>query len=89
MAPSITKRAISPRARFAVMVNVIGGTADNLHYALLHCQAREPDAKIHIYGKQVRPGRKIGHVTLLGDNVEHLLVRARHLAGYLRGDIHE
>ena len=79
----------SPRARFAVMVNVIGGTADNLHYALLHCQAREPDAKIHIYGKQVRPGRKIGHVTLLGDNVEHLLVRARHLAGYLRGDIHE
>ena len=79
----------SPRAPFAVMVNVIGGTADDLHYALLHCQAREPEAKIHIYGKQVRPGRKIGHVTLLGDSVEHLLARARHLAGYLRGDIHE
>lgn len=78
-----------PKAPFAVMVNVIGGEADNLHYALLHCQARDPEAKIHIYGKEVRPGRKIGHVTILGDSVEHLLARAQHLAGYLRGDIHE
>lgn len=81
--------APTPLAPFAVMVNVIGADVDNLHYALLHCQAREPEAKIHIYGKDVRPGRKIGHVTLLGDSVDHLLERARHLAGYLRGDIHE
>lgn len=79
----------SPKAPFTVMVNVIGGEAEDLHYALLHCQAREPQAKIHIYGKRVRAGRKVGHVTLLGDSVEHLLARARHIAGYLRGDIHE
>ena len=71
------------------MVNIIGGDADNLHYALLHCQARDPQAKIHIYGKAVRPGRKIGHVTVLGANVEELLERARHAAAYLRGDIDE
>jgi 5-(carboxyamino)imidazole ribonucleotide synthase len=76
-------------APYAVMVNVIGADADNLHYALLHCQAREPQARIHIYGKEIRPGRKVGHVTLLGDSVEPLLERARHIAAYMRGDIHE
>lgn len=79
----------APLARFAVMVNVIGADADNMHYALLHCQAREPQARIHIYGKDIRPGRKVGHVTLLGDSVEPLLERARHIAAYMRGDIHE
>lgn len=78
--------AIAP---FSVMVNVIGADADNLHHALLHCQAREPQARIHIYGKEIRPGRKVGHVTLLGDSVEPLLERARHIAAYMRGDIHE
>ncbi|MBU6213163.1 MAG: 5-(carboxyamino)imidazole ribonucleotide synthase [Actinomycetales bacterium] len=79
----------TPLARYAVMVNVIGADADNLHHALLHCQAREPQARIHIYGKAIRPGRKVGHVTLLGDTVEPLLERARHIAAYMRGDIHE
>ena len=79
----------TPLAPYAVMVNVIGGDADNLHHALLHCQAREPQARIHIYGKAIRPGRKVGHVTLLGDSVEPLLERARHIAAYMRGDIHE
>ena len=80
-----------PRARqpYAVMVNIIGGLADNLHYALLHCQARDPQAKIHIYGKEVRPGRKLGHVTVCGSNLEELLERARHAAAYMRGDIDE
>ena len=79
----------APLARYAVMVNVIGAEADNLHHALLHCQAREPQARIHIYGKDIRPGRKVGHVTIVGDSVEPLLERARHIAAYMRGDIHE
>ncbi|MGV9373793.1 hypothetical protein, partial [Micromonospora tulbaghiae] len=32
-----------------------------------HLFAAEPGAKVHLYGKQVRPGRKIGHVTVLGN----------------------
>lgn len=79
----------TPRHPFTVMVNIIGSDADNLHYALLHCQARDPEAKIHIYGKEVRPGRKVGHVTVSGSNLDELLDRARHTAAYMRGDIDE
>ena len=37
---------------------------------LHHLFADEPGAKVHLYGKQVRPGRKIGHVTVLGDDLD-------------------
>jgi len=37
-----------------------------------------------MYGKQVRPGRKIGHVTALGDDLDEVRERARHAADYLR-----
>lgn len=33
---------------------------------LHHLFARYPHAKVHLYGKSERPGRKVGHVTLLG-----------------------
>jgi 5-(carboxyamino)imidazole ribonucleotide synthase len=49
--------------------------------------ARDPGLKIHWYGKVIRPGRKVGHVTVLGDDVDDLRERARHAAAYLRGDI--
>jgi 5-(carboxyamino)imidazole ribonucleotide synthase len=51
--------------------------------------ARDPALKVHLYGKQVRPGRKVGHVTVLGDNVSNLLERARHAADYISGRINE
>ena len=39
---------------------------------------------MHLYGKEVRPGRKIGHVTVLGDDLDELRDRARRAASYLR-----
>ena len=45
--------------------------------------------KVHMYGKDVRPGRKIGHVTVSGDDLESLLARAHHAADYLTGVIDE
>ena len=78
-----------------VMVNLLGGDLDDLYPAYLHCMARDPELKIHVYGKTVKPGRKIGHVTLVGagsdaaPNLDDLLDRARHAVGYLRGDIDE
>ena len=45
--------------------------------------SRDSALKIHWYGKTVRPGRKVGHVTVLGDDVDDLRARARHAAGYL------
>ena len=37
---------------------------------LHHLFAADPGAQVHLYGKQVRPGRKIGHVTVLGDDLD-------------------
>ena len=51
--------------------------------------ARDPGLKIHKYGKAVKPGRKIGHVTVLGDDFDDCVERARHAAAYLRGEIDE
>jgi 5-(carboxyamino)imidazole ribonucleotide synthase len=51
--------------------------------------AHDPGLRIHMYGKSVRPGRKVGHVTVTGDDVTECKERARHAASYLRGDIDE
>ena len=80
-----------PRARapYAVMVNILGGEVGGLTSAYRHVFARDPDLKVHLYGKEVRPGRKVGHVTLLGDDPQALLARARHAADYFSGRIDE
>jgi 5-(carboxyamino)imidazole ribonucleotide synthase len=44
---------------------------------------------VHLYGKAVRPGRKVGHVTVLGNDLNDLLSRARHAADYFSGRIDE
>jgi 5-(carboxyamino)imidazole ribonucleotide synthase len=77
-----------PRARvpWTVMVNVLGGTIDDLPSALLHCFARDRQLRVQLYGKQVRPGRKVGHVTAVGHDLDSTRRRARHAAAYLTGD---
>ena len=77
------------RAPHAVMVNILGGDVGNLYSAYRHVFARDPGLKVHLYGKDVRPGRKVGHVTAVGDDVETLLARARHAADYFSGAIDE
>ena len=78
--------AIAPAA---VMVNLLGGDLGDLHSAFRHVMARDPGLKVHLYGKEVKPGRKIGHVNLIGDSVSDLLARAWHAADYLTGVIDE
>lgn len=78
-----------PRAKWTVMVNVLGGDYPDMYSAYLHCMARDPQLKIHMYGKDVKPGRKVGHVNTYGDDLDDVLERARHAAGYLRGTITE
>src|SRR5699024_804732 len=68
------------------MVNVLGADRDDLYRAYLHVLAHDPAVKVHMYGKGVRPGRKLGHVNLTGsDAPERLLARARHAAGFIAG----
>ena len=79
----------SATAPYVVMVNVLGGDKGELYRAYLHCMARDPGLKIHMYGKEVRAGRKLGHVTVVGDDLDDLLARAHHAADYLTGVIDE
>jgi 5-(carboxyamino)imidazole ribonucleotide synthase len=84
--PLGSPRAIAP---VTVMVNVLGGDLPDVHRALRHVLARDPALKVHLYGKAVRPGRKIGHVTLVGDDIDDQRRRAWHAADYLTGVIDE
>ena len=76
-------------APWVVMVNVLGGDQADMYRAYRHVMARDPELRVHMYGKEVRPGRKIGHVTVLGEDLEDLLARAHHAADYLTGVIDE
>ncbi|WP_079169401.1 MULTISPECIES: 5-(carboxyamino)imidazole ribonucleotide synthase [unclassified Streptomyces] len=78
-----------PRATWTVMANVLGGDYPDMYQGYLHCMARDPKLKIHMYGKDVKPGRKVGHVNTYGDDLDDVLERARHAADYLRGTIVE
>jgi 5-(carboxyamino)imidazole ribonucleotide synthase len=78
-----------PRATWTVMANVLGGDYPDMYAAYLHCMARDPQLKIHMYGKDVKPGRKVGHVNTYGDDLADVRERAAHAAGYLRGTITE
>lgn len=79
----------SPRAPWTVMANVLGGEHPELYSAYRHVMARDPAAKVHLYGKHVRPGRKIGHVNVSGAHLADLRERARHAADYIRGVVTE
>lgn len=77
------------RAPYSVMVNVLGTERGELYAAYRHVMAADPSVKVHMYGKSPRPGRKLGHVTVTGDDLPSLRERARHAAGYLAGVIDE
>jgi 5-(carboxyamino)imidazole ribonucleotide synthase len=81
-----------PRARWTVMANVLGGDDPGdteLYSTYLHLLAHDPALKVHLYGKTVRPGRKIGHVTVYGDDLADLRERARHAADFIQGVVRE
>ena len=77
----------APSGSFVVMANLLGGTDPDIYDRYIHVMAADPAAKVHFYGKGVRAGRKIGHVTIVagpGDDVDAVRDRARRAASYLR-----
>lgn len=78
-----------PKHEWTVMVNVIGGDFPDMYHAYKHVMARDPHVKIHMYGKEVRKGRKIGHVNVSGEDLDDVMRRAQHAADYLIGNIEE
>jgi 5-(carboxyamino)imidazole ribonucleotide synthase len=76
-----------PDGSFTVMANLLGGTDPDVFDRYIHVMAADPAIKVHFYGKEVRTGRKIGHVTIVGgpeDEVAAVRDRARRAASYLR-----
>ncbi|MFJ6028330.1 5-(carboxyamino)imidazole ribonucleotide synthase [Pseudarthrobacter sp. NPDC092424] len=74
-------------APVVVMKNFLGGDNQDLFAAYPAALAAEPAAKVHCYGKSVRPGRKIGHVNLAGPStaeVDSVRRRATIVAGIIR-----
>ena len=76
-------RSLAP---VTVMANVLGAAQlpemamdERLH----HLFGRIPEAHVHLYGKDERPGRKIGHVNVLGDDPDSVRERAERAAHWL------
>lgn len=59
------------------MINLIGRSGDKAEILAL------PFAHLHLYGKQERPGRKLGHINILAESYEELMVRVRRCASLL------
>ncbi len=57
---------------YTVMKNYLGGANEDLYSAFPSAMAAHPEAKVHAYGKSVRPGRKIGHVNVVAPLAEDL-----------------
>lgn len=70
------------RAPAVAMANVLGGPdgGPGIDERLHRLLAADPGVKVHLYGKTVRPGRKIGHVTVIGDDMARARARATRAA---------
>ncbi|MFT4284210.1 MAG: 5-(carboxyamino)imidazole ribonucleotide synthase [Protaetiibacter sp.] len=75
----------SPLAPVSVMVNVLGGpSGERMPDRYPRAMADRPEVKYHFYGKDSRPGRKVGHVTATGDDQGDVAARARAAAAFFQ-----
>lgn len=75
-----------PTAPWTVMANVLGSTREVLTDSLAEVLEAFPAAKVNLYGKEPRPGRKLGHVNVSGSQLDQVLAAARGAAAIIRGD---
>ncbi len=76
-------------APWSVMVNVLGGSRSDLLGGLAEVLERDPSLSVQLYGKDVVPGRKVGHVTAVGADLEQTTERAWRAARQLMGETDE
>jgi 5-(carboxyamino)imidazole ribonucleotide synthase len=70
--------ASGSNSKFAVMINLLGVDSENdfvQHYP--KAMERFPHVKFHTYEKAPRLGRKMGHLTLQGNDLDQLLADGR------------
>ena len=74
----------APKGEWAVMVNLLG--VDDQNTFVEHfdkAMAAHPQAKLHTYGKGARKGRKMGHVTVVAEDLDFALAEAKGAAAVL------
>jgi 5-(carboxyamino)imidazole ribonucleotide synthase len=76
-------------APYAVMGNVLGAEKSDMYRPYLHLMARNPSLHFHQYKKEVRVGRKIGHITACGEDLVDLIQEVQHSRDYMSGVIDE
>ncbi len=75
---------VSMLAPAAVMVNLLGKTARPVSLDMLPMALRLPTAKVHLYGKtESRIGRKMGHITVIGESIDSCLKSALEAESFL------
>ncbi|MFN5421736.1 MAG: ATP-grasp domain-containing protein, partial [bacterium] len=70
------------KIKASVMVNLIGaeGYSGEAAYEGINEVLAKPDVFIHLYGKKdTKPGRKMGHATILSDTKEELIQQAHNI----------
>lgn len=75
----------SMRAPAAALVNLLGGEPPSQLGSRMADALAVPNAHVHLYGKEPRPARKVGHVTALADDLDEAIHRARTAAERLMG----
>ncbi|WP_066079499.1 5-(carboxyamino)imidazole ribonucleotide synthase [Pseudoclavibacter albus] len=74
-------------APHAVMVNILGGPqGEDVTTRFPEAMREQPAVKIHTYGKSARPGRKVGHVNAIGQELESTVVAARAAAAIFESE---
>ena len=70
---------------FSVMVNILGGPeVGGLPSRYAKVMKLHPTVKIHSYGKESRPGRKVGHVTASGEDLAEVAYQARGASAFFQ-----
>ena len=73
-------------APYVVTVNILGPRDGSDPVTRRESALSVPGVHLHFYGKEARPGRKLGHVTALGDDLEETRDRAWRAATLLTGE---
>jgi len=73
-------------APWAVTENIIGGPAGDVRRTQVARATALDGVHVHLYGKEARPGRKVGHLTVLGDDLESTRSLARTAAAIMNGE---
>ncbi|PMD32810.1 Phosphoribosylaminoimidazole carboxylase [Hyaloscypha variabilis F] len=85
--PSFPDSTIPAMFPATIMLNILGGASKDSHKELMARAVATPNAALHMYGKESKPARKIGHITVVANSMsegEHLIPPLIQLADNMR-----